>query len=174
MLDNTTERIKFCLQVNRRVTSTQASLVLNVSANKKQIIQMIVDQLCLGQIPHGKRVVVTGPEPHPVQVGIGEWLTPIIHEEADVIMAYHMIQEAAMGHFPISMVSDDMDVLLILVHHLHTHVCSLPHSIHVRVEGCSGSHVIIDTNEVAQQHDALIPNFLGAHALSGCDTGSSC
>ena len=135
---------------------------------------MIVDRLGLVQIPHGKCGVITGPEPHPVQVGIGEWLTPITHEEADVIMAYHMIQEAAMGHFPISMISDGIDVLLILVDHLHTHVYSFPHSIHVTVEGCSGSHTIIDINEVAQQHDALIPNFLGTHALSGCDIVSSC
>ena len=54
-------------------------------------------------------------EPHLVQVGISEWQTPIIHEEA---RTYHLIQEVAAGHF-ISVVSDDMDVLLILVHHLH-------------------------------------------------------
>ena len=53
---------------------------------------------------HEKCVVVTGPASHPIQVGIGEWQTPITHEEADVIMACHMIQEATMGHSPISMV----------------------------------------------------------------------
>ncbi len=77
---------------------------------------MIVDKLCSAQIPHGKRVVITGPEPHPVQVGISEWQTSITHEEADVIMAYHMVQEATAGHSPIRVVSDDTDVLLILVH----------------------------------------------------------
>ena len=87
-------------------------MVLNVSANKKQVIQMIVDRLYLVQIPHGKCVVITGPEPHPVQVSIGEWQTPITHEESDAIMAYHMIQEAAAGHSPISTLSDDTDVLL--------------------------------------------------------------
>ncbi len=36
-------------------------------------------------------------EPHPVHVGIGECQTTISHEEVklNVIMAYHMIQEAA-------------------------------------------------------------------------------
>lgn len=41
------------------------------------------------------------------------------------------------------------------------------------MEGCSGSHAIIDVSEVAQQHAAVVPNLLGAYALSGCDTVSS-
>ena len=121
---------------------------------------MIVDRLCAFRMPHEKRVVVTGPAPHPIQVGNGEWQTPITHEEADVIMAYHMIQEATMGHSPISVVSDDTDVLLILVHHLHAHANSWSQSIQVMMEGCSRSHAIIDANKVAQQHDAIIPNLL--------------
>jgi len=36
----------------------------------------------------------------------------------DVIMAYHIIQEATAGHSPISVVSDDTDVLLILINQL--------------------------------------------------------
>ena len=82
--------------------------------------------------------------PHPVQ---GEWQTPITHEEVDVIMAYHMIQEAAAGYFPISVVTDDTDLLLVLAHYLHTHVNNLPHSIQVTMEGYSGSHAIIDVIE---------------------------
>jgi len=121
------------------------AIVLNVSANKRQVIQVIVDRLCAFQIPHEKRVVVTGPEPHPIQVGNGEWQTPITHEEADVIMEYHMIQESTAGHSPISMVSDDTDVLLILVHHLHTHADSWSHSIQVMMEGCSRSQAILLT-----------------------------
>jgi len=41
------------------------------------------------------------------------------------------------------------------------------------MEECSRSHAIIDINMVVQQHDVVIPNLLGAHALSGCDTISS-
>jgi hypothetical protein len=41
------------------------------------------------------------------------------------------------------------------------------------MEGCSGHHAIINVNEVVHQHAAEIPNLLGAHALSGCDTMSS-
>jgi len=56
---------------------SQQAIVLNFGANKKQITLMIVDQLHAFQIPHENRIVVTGPEPHPIQVGIGEWQTPI-------------------------------------------------------------------------------------------------
>ena len=104
-----------------------------------------------------------------MQVGIGKSIT---HEEADVIMAYHMVQEATAGHSPIRGVSDDTDVLLTLTHHLHAHVNSLPHSIQVTMAGCSGAHAIIDVNEIVQQHSTVIPNLLGAHALNGCDTVS--
>ena len=48
-------------------------MVLNFSANKKRVILMIVDQLHAFQIPHENSVVATGPKPHPIQVGIGEW-----------------------------------------------------------------------------------------------------
>jgi len=50
-------------------------------------------------------------------------------------MAYHTIQEATMGHSPISVVSDDTDVLLILVHHFHAHANSWSKSIQVMMVG---------------------------------------
>ena len=56
-----------------------------------------------------------------MEVGISKLQTSITHEEADVIMAYHMVQEATAGHSPIRVVYDDTDVLLILVHHLHSY-----------------------------------------------------
>ena len=149
------------------------AMVLNATANKKQVIQMIFNRLCSVQVPRGKSVVITGPEPQPVQVGIGEWQTAITHEEADVIMAYHMIQEAAAKHSRIRVISDDTDVLLIFAHHLHAHTNNLPHTIQVTMEECSESHAIIDVNEVVKHPAAVIPNILGAHALSGCDTVSS-
>ena len=84
-----------------------------------------------------------------------------------------MIQEAAAGHSPIRVISDDTDVLLIFAHHLHAHTNNLPHTVQVPMEECSGSHAIIDVNEVVKHHAAVIPNLLGAHALSGCDIVSS-
>jgi len=67
-----------------------------------------------------------------------------------------------------------MDLSLILVHHLlHAFANNLPHTIQVMMEGCSRNNAVIYIIEVAQQYDAIIPNLLGACALSGCDTVSS-
>jgi len=41
------------------------------------------------------------------------------------------------------------------------------------MEGCSRNNAVIDVVEVVQQHDAIIPNLLGVHALSECNTVSS-
>jgi len=40
------------------------------------------------------------------------------------------------------------------------------------MERCSRNHTIIDVNKVVQQHDAVISNLLGAHALSRCVPGT--
>ena len=47
------------------------TVTLTVSCNKLQIIRIIIDQLCSIQVPKGNKVVVTGPDPHPVEVGVG-------------------------------------------------------------------------------------------------------
>ena len=40
---------------------------------------------------------VTGPGPHPIEVGVAVRPTAITHEEADIIMAYNIIEEAVGG-----------------------------------------------------------------------------
>ena len=57
-----------------------------------------------------------------------------------------MVQEVR--HSPTRVVSDNIDVLLILTHHLHAH---------------SGTHAIIDVNEIVHQHSTVIPNLFGAY-----------
>ncbi|KAL8560458.1 hypothetical protein ACOMHN_054361 [Nucella lapillus] len=47
------------------------SLVLNMTYNKKQLIQLIVDRLCAMQPPLGTDVVITGSDPQPVHMGSG-------------------------------------------------------------------------------------------------------
>ena len=148
-------------------------IVLKVIANKEQIIQLVVDKLLSTEIPHGKRVIVTGPDPRPVEVGDGPQPTTITHEEADIIMVHHMVKEAMSGHSPIQIVSDDTDVLLLLVHHLNIYLGSLPCTVRVFMESCSGNRAVIDVNEVVKKHKSIIPNLLAAHALTGCDSVSS-
>jgi len=71
-----TERISRIYKLTEELPLPKQAIMLNVSANKKQVIQIIVDRLCSFWVSNEKFVVVTGPESHPIQVGIGEWQTP--------------------------------------------------------------------------------------------------
>ena len=46
-------------------------IVLKIIPNKVQIIELIVDKLLGTDIPHGKWVIVTGPDPWFVELGDG-------------------------------------------------------------------------------------------------------
>jgi hypothetical protein len=127
------------------------SISLNVTANKVQIIKLIVDQLFSMEIPEGKQVIITGPDPHPIKGGVGATQTAVTHEEADVIMVYHMINEAVAGHSPIKVVCDDTDVLLILAHHLYAHTNNVPDTVKVLMESCSRNRAVINVNEVVEE-----------------------
>ena len=148
-------------------------MVLNVTANKEQIIQLIVTRLCIMDVTVSKKLIVTGPDPYPVHVGVGRQETAITHEEADIIMTYHMITEAAAGHTPIKVVSDDTDVLLLLAHHLHARTNEIPTTLQLYMESCTRDRTVININTVVEKHASILPNLLAAHALTGCDTVSS-
>ena len=76
--------------------------------------------------PPDTRLIVTGPDPRPIHLGAGCQQTAVHHEEADVLIAYHMIQEAVAGVKFIKVLSDDTDVLFILAHHLHSRTNDIP------------------------------------------------
>lgn len=60
-------------------------------------------------------------------------------EDADVMIVYHMINEAAAGHSPIRIICDGTDVLLILAHHLQARTNDIPATVQVSIEECSGN-----------------------------------
>ncbi|KAK4328577.1 hypothetical protein Pmani_001053 [Petrolisthes manimaculis] len=70
---------------------SKQTLVLNVTTKKEQIIQMIVDRMSNKSLSPGKKIILTGPDPQPIYIGDGFLETAVFHEEADVLMAYHMI-----------------------------------------------------------------------------------
>ena len=132
---------------------------------------MIVRRIETFQPSPGQRVIVTGPDPHPIVVGVGPRDQPVDHEEADVLIAYHMLQEAKIGQTTIKVVSDDTDVLIILAHHLHTQPQTRKY-VSLSMESTSSGSVV-NVNGVVKTHKAILPNLLAAHALSGCDCVSS-
>ena len=171
-----TERAKGYSRVYRLTEHSplpKQAITLSCIANKEQIIKLIVERLCLQQVPEGKKIIVTGPDANPIDIGPGVQEKSVTHEEADVLMAYHMINEAVAGHSPIKVVSDDTDVLVILAHHMSMHTNNMPGVTEVFMESCSRNRAVIDVNKVVGKHTKIMPNILAAHALTGCDTVSS-
>ena len=109
-------------------------MALNVAAVKAQLIRLQVKHLCKLIIPCGKRLVVTGPYPHLIEVGVGILPRVITHDEADTIMAYNTIQESVGGQSPIRIVSDDTGVLIIITHQPHARTNNLPATVKVTME----------------------------------------
>ena len=149
------------------------SVTLNVIANKVQIIGMIVNALRAVKVPEGKKIITTGPDPRPIDLGSDAQLPPLTHEEADVLMAHHTINEALAGHSSIKVVSDDTDVLVILAHHLHAKTNNMPSTVQLYMESCTKNRTVIHINEVVKKHAKVMPNLLAMHALTGCDSVSS-
>ena len=73
------------------------AMALNVAATKEHLIRLLVKHLCNLMVPYGKRLVVTWPGPHPIEVGVGVLPRAITHDEADTIMAYDIIEESDGG-----------------------------------------------------------------------------
>ena len=124
---------------------------------------MIVRRIETFQPSPGQRVIVTGPDPHPIVVGVGPRDQPVDHEEADVLMAYHMLQEAKIGQTTIKVVSGDTDVLIILAHHLHTQPQTRKY-VSLSMESTSSGSVV-NVNGVVKTHKAILPNLLAAHGM---------
>jgi hypothetical protein len=48
----------------------------------------------------------------------------------------------------------------------------MPDTVKVLMESCSRNRAVINVNEVVKKHHKVMPNLLGAHSLTGCDTVS--
>ena len=89
------------------------------------------------------------------------------HEEADVIMTSQAIG-VALANIPVTVVSDDTDVFLLLLHFTHSNNIDTP----VFMEATSGDRTVVDIIKTKVKHTSLCSRLLAAHALTGCDTVS--
>ena len=60
------------------------TVVLNVSANKQQIIELNMDQMSSLPIPEGKQFILIGQNPSPIEAKVRPQQPAITHEEANV------------------------------------------------------------------------------------------
>ena len=88
------------------------------------------------------------------------------HEEADNILAHQMVVVASEENKGVSVISDDTDVFVLLLHHYVKQKLTGV----VIMESPIKDRVTIDIKASAIEHRNIIPDLLAAHALSGCDT----
>lgn len=144
------------------------SVVLTVTSNKEQLINLIVQDLIEHKVEvQGQRLVITGSDPVPVEVSSGRVIPRpdlrTTHEEADTII----VQQVSHMHKGNALVvADDTDIFTLLVHFCHHGVITC----RVLMQASGGGRSVIDNNASAEKHKDIIPDLLGAHTITGCDT----
>ena len=142
-------------------------VILTVSSNKKQIIDLIVADLEAHSEEIRGKLVVTGNDPVPVEICHGLLRRredmAITHEEADTMIIQQLASARAAKAL---VVADDTDVFVLLCHfvflrNIHGHVMMVSP---VRGRAC------IDINASVEKNRSVMGDVLAAHGLTGCDT----
>ncbi|XP_044174300.1 uncharacterized protein LOC122947134 [Acropora millepora] len=88
------------------------------------------------------------------------------HEEADNIIAQQAIMCAKQQPGAVSLIADDTDVFVLLIHHYQNEGLTSAMFMTSPVQQRS----TIDIKATVEKHQAIVPGLLASHALSGCDT----
>ena len=149
--------------------------VLTVTKNKQQLIKMICDELIQDASFHNSntsvhKLVVAGENESPIEIHKSVTIERVdlktAHEEADNILAHQMVAAAQENQKGISVVPDDTDVFVLLLHHYKAQNLSFP----VVMESLIKERAVIDIRQTVLRNSDIVPDLIAAHALSGCDT----
>ena len=88
------------------------------------------------------------------------------HEEADNIIAQQAIMCKKQQPGAISVIADDTDVFVLLLHHYQNEGFTRA----MFMTSPAQQRSTIDIKATVEKHQAIVPGLLAAHALSGCDT----
>ena len=95
-------------------------VVLSSVENKKQLIRILCEELTEDRSTGDHKLVVTGEDPCPIEVQNEERRTrydlETHQEEADIIIVQQVLKCVGEAQ-PISVISDDTDVFVLLLHH---------------------------------------------------------
>ena len=112
--------------------------------------------------------VITGKDPIPFEISNGviknrpDLMTTL--EEADTILIH---QVSVIGRGKAVVICDDTAVFDLLLNFVSTGDIKA----HVLMQSTSlESNNVTNINATFEKHEAIVPNILAAHALSGCDT----
>ena len=142
--------------------------------NKKQLIRILCEELTEDRLFHLRstgdhKLVVTGEDPCPIEVQNEERRTrydlETHQEEADIIIVQQVLKCVGEAQ-SISVISDDTDVFVLLLHHYQMAGLEVP----LTMESLSKERTILDIKLTQAKHKEIVTNILPAHAISGCDT----
>lgn len=152
-------------------------VVLGVTENKKQIIHLICKDLLQDLVFNCNtglhKLFLTGPEDIPFEISLNgvakrhDMVTS--HEQADNIIVQQAMKVALAGDSQVTVISDDPDVFLLLVHFYFQENITTEMLMESPVHG----RTVVDIGAIVLEHRKIIPNILAAHAPSGCDTTAS-
>ena len=150
-------------------------MTLTVTANKVQLIDILCEDFSkkVTKLPRNTpKLVITANDPVPIEVSSGTKRTRQelrkTHEEADVVIAQRIIQLASTRMKSISVVCDDTDFFVLLVHFYHKQklTCEV-----MMVSPIAGRQ-ILDIKVTSQQQGGNSEQLLAIHAMTGCDAVS--
>ena len=171
------QEVRRCHKLTLSTPLPSQQVVLNVTENNVQVIQMICEQLVqkVQEIQASDTaslcsLVLTEPTnvPQEVRLGVVVERRDLItsHEEADVIIVQQAVGLANQGLKCIKVICDDTDVFVLLMYYYHS--CKL--TCQLLMGACSRSTwTVIDIGATSKKHSNMVPEILAAHALSGCD-----
>ena len=149
-------------------------VVLSSVENKKQLIRILCEELTEDRLFHLRstgdhKLVVTGVDPCPIEVQNEERRTRYdleTHQEgADIIIVQQVLKCVGEAQ-SISVISDDTDVFVLLLHHYQMAGLEVP----LTMESPSKERALLDIKLTQAKHKEIVTNLLPAHAISGCDT----
>ena len=162
-------------QLSENMPLPSQKAVLTVSANKKPLIGTICGNLAGDVSFHTQhtsihKLVITASDNTPTEIHKGAVYLrrdmATSHEEADNIIAQQAIMWAKQQPGAVSVIADDTDVSVLLIHHYQNEGLTSAMFMISPVQQRS----TIDIKATVEKHHAIVPGLLAAHALSGCDT----
>ena len=142
-------------------------VILTVSRNKKQLIDLISNDLISYKNEFKNKLVITGNDPVPIQIEQGivsrREDMAIIHEEADTMLIQ---QVASVSVANVLVIADDTDIFVLLCHFVFNRYITG----HVMMTSPIRERTVIDINASVDKNRTIMDNLLAAHGLTGCDT----
>ena len=127
-------------------------VVLTVSSNKAQLIDLILADLEAHKDVLNGKLVVTGNDPVPIQI-----------YQADTMIIQ---QVAYVGATNVLVVADDTDIFVLLCHFVFRGYITG----HVMMISPIRGRTVIDINASVDKNPAIMGDLLAAHGITGCDT----